>query len=163
MNGWPYDLNQLAGQAGPGDGDGRPDDVWNDCGPTSVAAVLGWAFGQAVEPDAIRDALYGDGRKGYTYMADLYRYLGGVGLRATLVTETSGADQWVQSAIRAGGPVLALTKEPAGYNHICPYTGFDEVSVVRHQVLGGGREVLTWPDFLGRFAGWLIVVVPPGP
>lgn len=152
---WDYSLDQLRGQP-----QGSYSDPWNDCGPASLAAVRAWRDGIHIEPDQIRDDIYGDGYRGYTYTEDLAAYARTAwGYQATDRTETGDRiKQIVMDTLRAGKNIITLTKEPEGYYHFTPVTGFNEDVVIRHNVLGGRREVLSWYEFLQRFAGWIILL-----
>jgi hypothetical protein len=171
LEGWPYHLNQLAGQAGPGDSDGRPDDAWNFCGQTSLAAVCQWALNWSLQPDAISDLIYGDGHTGYSFMSDLAGFLTTHARIANeLSSNVTNPEPIIRQALDRGWPVIVLTREPAGYNpivkytqqqpfnHICPCTGYTDTHVIRHQVLGGYQEQLTWAEFRKRSLGWVLVV-----
>lgn len=154
---WPYTLSQLAGGPGPDDADGRADDPYNDCLPAAVAAVLRWLRGIVVQPDAVRDWAYGDGTRGYTEPGPILPYLAQYGI-GYAVTTTQTPLAAVKDALDKGRPVLARTREPAGYYHWTPLTGYGAGQVIRHQVYGGYRETLDESDWLARYAGWLVVI-----
>ena len=157
MAGWPYSLNQLRGGPGPNDADGRADDPYNDCLPTSIAAVIEYLRGVSVPPDAIRDWAYGDGTKGYTEPGPVMPYLAlyGIGYEHHI---TGLPLPVIEEAASRGWPLLAWTHEPAGYYHWTPVTGYGEGQIIRHQVYGGYREALAETDWLARYQGWLIVI-----
>lgn len=148
----------MTGRAGEADADGRPDDRWNDCLPASLAAALEWRFGRHPEPDAIRDAVYGDGHTGYTEPGPMAAYLRAVWGLDAQVREAADPFPLIEHALRGHCPVLARTWEGT-YYHWTPVTGLSETEVVRHQTLGGYRETLTRAEWRQRYAGWLLVIV----
>lgn len=152
---WNYNLDQLRGQP-----QGSDSDPWNDCGPMSLAATRLWRDGIHIEPDQIRDDIYGDGYRGYTYTNDLAAYARNAwGYDASDSHHTTqDIKSFIMETLRAGKNIITLTKEPAGYYHFTPITGFSEDVVIRHNPLGGKRETLSWFEFLNRFAGWVITL-----
>ena len=151
---WPYDISQLTDGT---DEPGEPSDPANDCGPASIAACLQYLTGRRPHADDIRDAIYGQGYRGYTYAVDLADYVTHMWGLAAEARQDAHPALTIRAALAHGWPVVALTQEP-GYTHFCPITAFDRDGVTRHQVLGGWRERLTWEAFEARYLGWLIVV-----
>lgn len=131
--------------------------MYNDCLPTSVAAVIWWLRGVSVPPDAIRDWAYGDGTTGYTRPGKVVPYLSlfDIPYEDHITSEPLPV---LDEALGNGWPVLAWTYEPGGYYHWTPTTGHGAGVVVRHQVYGGTREALADADWLSRYAGWLVVI-----
>jgi hypothetical protein len=149
--GWPL-VNQLAGGPGPNDADGVAENRWNDCLPASLAASLAWFGLGDFEPDALKDAVYGDGYKGYTSAAKFVALMASLGLRLT-VQVTDDPRPVVEAALRGGKAVIARSYEPEGFYHYAPVIGFDGETVTRHNPLGGLRETLSWRDWLYRYVG----------
>lgn len=131
--------------------------MWNDCLPTSVAAVIRWLRGVSVPPDAIRDWAYGDGTQGYTRPGEIVPYLSLFDIPYEHRI-TSLPMPVLQEAAANGWPVLAWTYEPGGYYHWTPVTGLGDGQVIRHQVYGGYRETLPQTDWLSRYSGWLVII-----
>jgi hypothetical protein len=169
LENWPTWVNQLSGETL--DDDGVADNPWNDCGPACVRAVGIYLGKGDVYADEIRDWIAGiEGSHGYTLAVDLARYMREVWSLDVVVIPGSGAPETVRTALDNGWPVIALTAEPAGYNatvgywqrtpfnHFCPYIGYSDAHITRHQVLGGYSETLSWQEWQRRFLGWLIVV-----
>jgi hypothetical protein len=155
LAGWPYWVNQLTGESA----DGGPVDRFNDCGPASVRAVGLWLGKPDIYADDIRDRIKGDGVTGYTYAGELAWFMREIwGLDININSSAGPSD--LRTVLASYRAVIALTQEPQGYNHWTPVTGYDAVNVYRHQVMGGGRETLTWAEWTRRFLGWLIVVTP---
>lgn len=151
---WPYRYNQLAG-----DTHNTAQGRFNDCLPTSCCAVIDYLTGDAPFPDDIRDWCYGASYAGYTFPADMAQYLSVMWGIPSEVVAIDAPQDVISEALGKGWPVLARTWEAAGgYFHWTPLTLFTASQVVRHQVLGGFREVLDRAEWLRRYAGYLLVV-----
>lgn len=156
LSGWPVEINQL-------DHRGRwPNDAWNDCLPASLSAVDAYLHGETAEeafpPDYIRDWGYGDGYRGYTEPGRLLGWLHSRGVPAHVANPDDGEVRLViEAAIQQGQPILVRTWETT-YYHWTPVIGFDQATVTRHQVLGGGVETLDWQAYLDRYAHYVVVV-----
>lgn len=161
---WEYDTNQLSGETN--DPDGRADDPYNDCGPGVLAGYRRTRTrleGQVdmVAPDTIRDYMYGEGSKGYTYAVDLANAARGMwgytGYNQYLNYEQTLV--LLQTIVPAGGLVMVLSQEPAGYFHWTAWTGwFDDGRIIRHNPYGGYREILSEADARNRFRNSVVVV-----
>jgi hypothetical protein len=132
---------------------------WNDCLPTSTVAVLKYLTGNRPYPDDFRDWAYGTEYSGYTFPIDAARWLEQMWNIPSEVVAIDAPQDVVSTALNKGWPVLTRTWERSGnYFHWCPMTIFGEAQIVRHNPLGGFREVLSRQDWLGRYAGYLLVV-----
>lgn len=113
-------------------------------------------------PDQIRDAIYWDGYKGYTTTDRLTKFV-----RETwdwqaeeLQQSAWQAEQTIRSELVKGNYVVTRSYEPEGYYHFTPATGYGTQYIVRHNVLGGKREVLSLAAFYARYAGWTMIFRP---
>ena len=155
---FPYHINQLEGAQS-----GQYSDPWNDCGPAALVACRYRLTGELWMPDQIRDWMYYDGYKGYTttnrlcdFARDVWGWWAG-----DAEMSASEARALIENRVVKDAFIIILTREPAGYFHFTPVTGWDEdEGIVRHNVLGGRRETLTWDEFYRRFAGWVITLIP---
>ena len=129
---------------------------WDEVGAEHAAAWT-WRFGRHPEPDAIRDAVYGDGHTGYTEPGPMAAYLRAVWGLDAQARQTADPLPVIEHALRGRAPVLARTWEGT-YYHWTPVTGLSEAAVVRHQTLGGYRETLALAEWQRRYAGWLVVL-----
>jgi hypothetical protein len=116
-----------------------------------------------LEPDALRDAIYGDGYRGYTYLNDLAGYVRGVwgwGAEVMRIDDVAEVQALLLETLRRQGFTIVRTREPLGFYHFTVITGGTEGEVIRHNPLGGQREALTWREFASLYAGWLLVLTP---
>lgn len=152
---WPYFINQLTGQQV-----GNFSDPWNDCGPACLAACYKRTTGQLIAPDAIRDTMYWDGYRGYTTTNKLSNYVKEQWEWYSEQGQYTDEDALhiIRTLLIRGFFVITLTLEPAGYYHFTCITGYGPDHIVRHNPLGGFREVLTIEQFTDRFAGWLLIL-----
>lgn len=113
-------------------------------------------------PDQIRDTMYYDGYRGYTttnrlrdFARDVWGWWAG-----DAEMSASEARALIEGRAVRDAFIITLTREPAGYYHFTPVTGYDAETIVRHNVLGGYREALTWAEWSRRFAGWVLMLMP---
>lgn len=131
--------------------------------PLSTAAVIEYLTGVVIPADSIRDWCYGEGHKGYTFPLDMARYLWETrGIPAEVIVIDAPQDV-INDALAKGWPVMARTWERSvgsnGYFHWTPVTSVQDSDwITRHQTLGGYQESIARPEWLRRYAGWLLVV-----
>jgi hypothetical protein len=64
----------------------------------------------------------------------------------------------IADALDKDWPVLARTWEEGRYFHWTPIVEYGSAWTTRHQTLGGYEENIARPEWLRRYAGWLLIV-----
>ena len=139
---WPVNWCQLNDPARDGDNvgpNGSGNNAYNDCGPESVAEVVKYITGVALDADYIKDVACGPNFVGYTNWGNLELFLNDYAEIQTgqpLVADPATVAGHIKAWINAGHPAIALfyggaietpnMDGPQTGGHFCCVFGYDD-------------------------------------
>lgn len=163
----------LVNQLTPVTGDGKPsENAELDCVAASIVAICRWLLGQpenkTFNPDAFKDAAYGDG---YTGGTSAERYVAfckslGINLYPVDCSSYGAAVATARKLIEDGKPVIFTEDDPyvdtslpqyAGWTHVCVWHATDEAGLTAMDPWGGKnlyKSDATWANVLRSSQLW---------
>lgn len=130
--------------------DGSSQNLYNNCGPSSLAMCVYHLTGVRLWDDDILDAMNGPTFRGYTTTDQLSKYLTercGIPNRVTYDADPTAR---IQAALYYRHPVIALfyfdIHKPAS-GHFCPVYGYNQEGVYRANPWGASYQFMDYTQF----------------